>query len=381
MTIFRLFRIVLFLCFASKGAAATISNYSFSTNDRFGDSFFASAYDWSGVGRVTETASGATSGGSTGRWATLIGDNYFLTANHFIPQNGDRVSFIDSTPAKNTYTYKKAGGIQIAGDLYLGWFDEAVSSSIKRYDVANSAPIASVSFTNDGGSTHPINNNGSIANTSDDYNDSNVESLLSGIGLGPAVGLLAAVKPGSTLDGELFSFSVGENHAESFVHAGEYRFETTNLVLASMTDPDNDPLTDAIPAPLPFNSDFLVHLRHLDGDAAPHDNVLTYEYEVNSGDSGSPLFARTSPTEMTFIGTGSLQSDSIPGDYNNDGFVGVDENRSASFYQYIGSYDSLLQQAISNNVPAAIAVPEPNSFILLSCVIIGCLLRRNRNSN
>jgi len=59
--------------------AMLVDNYTSATNDRFQnsddpDQFILSSYDLTGVGQD-----------SNGRWATLIGSNTIISANHFRP--------------------------------------------------------------------------------------------------------------------------------------------------------------------------------------------------------------------------------------------------------------------------------------------------------
>ena len=76
-----------------------VANYSSPVNDRFDNdpSFVGAGLDFSGVGRTT-----------SGRWVTLIGDNYFVTAIHF-PATGNVQFLADNDPSGNIFQYTVAG--------------------------------------------------------------------------------------------------------------------------------------------------------------------------------------------------------------------------------------------------------------------------------
>ena len=75
---------VFFCCLPGVVSGIDTANYSADSNRRFNDNpaFVGGTYDFSGVGRS-----------NTGRWATLLGDNYFITANHFPAAAGQQVTF------------------------------------------------------------------------------------------------------------------------------------------------------------------------------------------------------------------------------------------------------------------------------------------------
>ena len=108
----------------------TIRNYSAARHYRFytgsDKNFIGTLYDFSGVGY--------SSGGS---WATLVSDNYFISAAHLHPGTGQTVTFYTTNNLNETkYTYTVAGGKQIGTtDLWVGWFDTAVAPSLERYPV------------------------------------------------------------------------------------------------------------------------------------------------------------------------------------------------------------------------------------------------------
>lgn len=115
-------------------AAILIDNYTSATNDRFQssdspDEFWLAGYDLSGVGQASD-----------GRWATLIGSNTILSANHFRPSG--LVTFYPgnsgaATPVQLTIT---TDALRIAGtDLWLARLSGHVPDSIAVYDYATAA--------------------------------------------------------------------------------------------------------------------------------------------------------------------------------------------------------------------------------------------------
>lgn len=119
-----------FVFLASAPATMVIRDYEAPRHDRFyagtDKAFIGDPYDWSGVGRA-----------STGTWATLVSDSYFISANHFHPTVGSNVTFWETNSLTDpSHTYAVTGGQQIGGtDLWVGWFGTAVSANIERYPV------------------------------------------------------------------------------------------------------------------------------------------------------------------------------------------------------------------------------------------------------
>lgn len=108
----------------------TIRNYSAASHYRFytgsDKNFIGTLYDFSGVGYS-----------SSGSWATLVSDNYFISAAHLHPGTAQTVTFYTSNDPNGTkYTYTVAGGTRIGTtDLWIGWFDTTVNPSIERYPI------------------------------------------------------------------------------------------------------------------------------------------------------------------------------------------------------------------------------------------------------
>lgn len=306
--------------FGAQAHAITVANYSDPTNDRFTNdpSFIGIAYNFSGVGRSTNTADT--------RWATLIGDNYFLSANHFHPDIGTQIQFTAGNSVSNSmYTYTVAGGFQVAGtDFWIGYTASSIDSSLARYSY----------------STTPAN---ALADTG-----------LSGVNVfmnGDRV---------SGLAGSPTSHTLGTNQIESFRNTG-----TTAM---------NTPQTSVNFAEA-ATFDQIVTFENISGDNTL--NFTTHESQVATGDSGSPLFT-TSGGNLIIQGTAWAVATSIPGNFIDTGIPGIAddplETRNASFYNYIGSYETELANTIAL-IPAPI--PEPSAFLLI-CVSIPLIFRRRR---
>jgi hypothetical protein len=118
--------------------ALTISGYSAAVNDRFEDdpSFIFADFDVTGVARSND-----------GKWATLVSDNVFLSANHLHPGIGSTVTFFTSNDPAGTSVARTvvSGQRLVAGsDLWVGVLDSPVTEAINAYpyltlDLANAA--------------------------------------------------------------------------------------------------------------------------------------------------------------------------------------------------------------------------------------------------
>lgn len=146
---FRRFFLLLCLFAAAPAHSATvIDNYSTETNDRFQDSddpdqFFLSNFPLSGVGQD-----------SNGRWATLIGPNTIISANHFKPSGA--ISFVpDNDPNSAVIELGISGDSQRIGtsDLWLARLDAFAPSDLQIYDIEteeispNNIPTQRASFS------------------------------------------------------------------------------------------------------------------------------------------------------------------------------------------------------------------------------------------
>ena len=71
--------------------------------------FLGQAYDWSGVGKSTDS-----------RWVTMISPSYFLSAAHYTP-NGNVTFYEGNDVGGPSHTYSIASGVKVgATDLWLG---------------------------------------------------------------------------------------------------------------------------------------------------------------------------------------------------------------------------------------------------------------------
>lgn len=111
--------------------AMIIENYTTETNDRFQDSddpdqFFLSSFDLSGVGQD-----------NNGRWATLIGSNTIISANHFKP-TGTISFYADNDPNSTAIEIGLSGDAQRIGtsDLWVARLSEFAPSNLAIYDIA-----------------------------------------------------------------------------------------------------------------------------------------------------------------------------------------------------------------------------------------------------
>lgn len=305
---------------STTGHAITVANHTAATNDRFANdaSFIGNAYDFSGVGRSTNTADT--------RWATLIGDNYFISANHYFPAVGSQIQFFAGNSVSSpTYTYTVAGGFQVPGtDFWIGYTEAVMDLSLARY-----------TYT-----TTPAN---TLAETG-----------LSGVDVF-MMGDRIAGSPGSPT-----AQTVGTNQVESFRNTG-----TTAMMTPQTT------VTFAVAAPF----DQLVTFENI-----PADNTLnftTHESQLAAGDSGSPLF-RVSGAELILLGTAWAISINVPGNFIDTGGPpgSIDdplEARNATYYTYMGSYETAITTTIAA-VPQP--VPEPSSLLLAMPILLLPFRRR-----
>jgi len=120
-------------------SALDIDDYSSATNDRFANdnSFVADAFDLSGVGRSSD-----------GRWATLLSENVFISANHFHPSTSSTVTFFETNdPNGPSLTLGVEKGQQIgSSDIWLGVLESPVSSGYTFYDYATEDISDSIQF-------------------------------------------------------------------------------------------------------------------------------------------------------------------------------------------------------------------------------------------
>ena len=290
-----IFRLISLLPSVSSGIV--VANYSSSVNNRFDNdpSFVGAGLDFSGVGRTTN-----------GRWVTMIGDNYFVTAIHF-PATGNVQFLANNDPSGAIFQYTVAGTFNVPGtDIQIGYFNEVVDPSIARYTYN----------TNDASALTDLGIAGTTVYTSGDR------------------------IAGST--GTILDHVVAENQAESWFEEG------TDVIQVPGPGGINNTFSD--------DADFdqIVMFENISTDDA--NAFENSESQLQSGDSGSPLFSNQG---------GSLRIEGIawavvspPGFTGNfDTTASGLEQRSGTLYSYLGSYDTDIQTVISN-VPAPI--PEPS---------------------
>ncbi len=109
-------------------SAIQIVNFDALTNDRFANdsSFIASQFDLSGVAH-------------NGRWATMISENVYITANHFSPGVGSSMTFYaGNDPSGFSVTREITSNRQRIGDtdIFVGTLDAALPSSFTFYNFA-----------------------------------------------------------------------------------------------------------------------------------------------------------------------------------------------------------------------------------------------------
>lgn len=321
--------LLLLLTFPAPVLSIVVANYSEPTNLRFNDhpAFIGHPYDWSGVGRVSATLdTGPIS--DFREWATLIGDNVFLSATHFRPSTGDTITFASgNSPGSPTFNYEVAGGFAVPGtDIWIGYTAEAADASLKRYNVNT---IAADNLTDTGLAGNSLFLNG------DD---------VTGGG------------------GTLADTVVGTNQASLFLNTGDTSINTPGVT---------------IPLESPINFDLIITFQNLVGDTTHP--ASPYEAQVQGGDSGAPLF-NISGGELEIVGAAfSVFSQPIQGNFiDTQGPAGSAndplEAREGSLYSYFGSYETEINSAIAM-VPAP--VPEPSSLMLLLLSTI-TLFRRSK---
>ncbi len=296
--------------------AIVVANYSSATNDRFANdpSFVGAGLDFSGVGRT-----------SNGRWATLIGDNYFLTASHF-PASGTVQFLPGNDPSGTVFQYTVAGSFAVPGtDIRIGYFNQSVDPSIARYS----------------------------------YNTNNANAVVD-LGLGSATLYTSGDQvPGAA--GTIFDHVVATNQAESWFEEGTNTVDAPNPGGNTNTFMNN------------ANFDQIVTFENLPVDDA--NNFETYESQLQGGDSGSPLFSDQGGTLRVEGIAYAIVTPGLQGDFDTPPGQPALEIRAATLYSYLGSYDSDIQNAIAN-VPDPI--PEPSAVFLGVLATLGGIVRRKR---
>ena len=286
-----------------------------------------SNFSLSGVGRTTDN----------GRWATLIGDNVFLSAAHFRPSDNSTIAFYPANDPTDTPFFANVTGGQRVDttssgggrtDLYVGYLDRIVDSSIARYDFANTpitgteaAPVGSGSVFID--STNPTN-------------------TFQG-DLGYIVGISPTVRSDRVID-----HSVGLNLVSGYAENVEFQSNT-----------DNDTLV------YEYNSE--------DEGALYEDN----EAYVRGGDSGAPNFT-VNGNDLLLLGVNSFQLNGEPIDIVLPTGETTTEQFLATGVSYTGNQaDEINRLILAAPAPTFTAVPEPSSTILLTMFSL-LAVRRNK---
>lgn len=319
---------LLFLTLTCAWSQTDIDNFSTETNDRFANdpSFVAAGFDFSGIGRTTQ---------NDGRFATLISDNVFLTANHFRAA-GEVTFFAGNDPTSTPIVRTITGGQQIGtSDFFIGVLDSAVPTTITRYNF----------FT--GGLDLVTNELGQASVTSlapgADINDTPTTASIARIN-GPTV-FLGGISPTPGFS-DVTNLTIGTNQVE---------FVQENSVIGMGSG--------AIE-----NSIALITIRNQVGDVGF--NTTLFEADLNGGDSGSPLFS-VDDNGLTLLGLGSGS-----GEIN----LGTDTDpidRDASIFSFTGNYSDEIQSFINANAISSIPEPKTSLLLLLS---IGFLRFRNRRT-
>ena len=306
-------------------ADTLIDNFTDAGNDRFTNDallVLPANFSLSGVGRST----------NNGRWATLIGDNVFLTANHFRPALNSTIEFYPGNdPSASPFTANVVGGSRVvtpgngsdAGgttDLYVGYLDQAVDSSIARYDFATefiNGVAADPGFVN-------------ISPNNPFQGD-----------LGYIVGISPTNRSAITTDQ-----SVGLNLVSGYAENVDFLGNTNNdTLIYEFNDPN-------------------------DGNA-----YVDNEAYVRGGDSGAPNFT-VQNGELLLLGVNSFQLNGDPVDVVLPTGETSTEQFRATGITYTGNQADEINRLIAA-APTFTAVPEPSSTTILAMLSL-LILRRNR---
>lgn len=123
--------LILLFSAASPLWAIQIVGYDTLTNDRFANdgSFVADQFDMSGVAH-------------NGRWATMISENVYVTAEHFAPGVGSSMTFYaDNDPNGTSVTRSITSNRQQIQDtdIFVGTLDSALPAGFSFFDFATEA--------------------------------------------------------------------------------------------------------------------------------------------------------------------------------------------------------------------------------------------------
>ena len=141
---FRCLLVTLSLIFSSTPdcEAVTIAGGTPQRHERYfqgtGKAFFASQFDWSGVGRSVSRP-GRTP--VRAPWLTMISPSYFISAAHFPPRVGEDIIFHHTNDPNGPSELKTLGSPAERGqrlgdtDIWLGKFATPVSDAVAKYPI------------------------------------------------------------------------------------------------------------------------------------------------------------------------------------------------------------------------------------------------------
>lgn len=269
-------------------AASSVQSFSPETNDRF-------ANDPAFVGTGFDFS--GIGRDSSGRWLTMLSDRVFISANHLAP-GGTVTFFPGNDPLATPVTATISEGERIGTtDLWIGRLGTALPGSIASYG------FSTVSLT---------------------------EANFAASSLANAFSFMGGISPTGTGYGASVSTNetVGTNRIEGFQE---------DVFVASA---DN------------ATGDVLITVQNNAGDSAYGYTHTTYETNLASGDSGSPLLMVSGGDLVVAgiaLGVGTAT-------------IGPAETQPRDFtaFTYTGSYSSEIQDYLD-----ATLVPEP-SFALLA---------------
>ena len=324
-----------FLSGQTVSAQTTIDNFTDARNDRFSNvpqdpsvpytdetqSFVLPAnLSLSGVGRR-----------NNGGWATLIGDNVVLSADHVRPNVGDTLLFYPGNdPNDSPFQANVVGGSKVGStDLYVGYLDRVVDSSIARYDFATTfipgvaAPAGSVNIS----PNNPFQGD-----------------------LGYILGNSLTNRSDASIDQ-----SVGLNLVSGYAENVEFFGNTDN--------------------------DTLVYEFNDPGDGVNGSDYTENEAFVRGGDSGAPNFTVLDDGTLLLLGVNSFQLNGEPVvviDPLTGEETGTEQFRATGVTYTGNQTDEINRLIAAAPAPTFSAVPEPSSTALLAIFSLLVLKRKRK---
>lgn len=222
-----------------------------------------------------------------GRWITMLSPNVFISANHFAPSAGSSFTFFESNDANGPSVTRTISGTstQIGNtDIFLGTLNTHLPSSYTYYSIATE----SISST-----PGPNSFNSSV------YNGANAYVL----GRSPTTWPTAQ------------NIAVGRNKLDRFFSNIEVDSESGDAIGATINET---------------------------GDA----NYVTFEAQLQPGDSGGPLFVEDGSGTLALVGINWFTGSSSAGD----------ELFGAA---YLGNYSTEINSWVATHT-----IPEPRFYAL-----------------